>query len=231
MHLWVCYLTIMVNGLFEKFETITPLQSLKSLHNTIHALTKNRLWLKVIIGLFLGIGMGILLGPDVEIVKPSTSRIVTDWLTLPGHFFLRLVKMIIIPLVFSSIIIGLVSSGDPEFLKKIGPRLTLYFIVTTTIAILIGFFVAFTINPGKYVNASEILPQQTSIPDKEIASEEFNIPEKIIDIFPDNPFQAIVAGELLGVVIFTIIVGIALLALDNKYAEPMVRLLESVQQI
>lgn len=219
---------------FDSFQTVTPLRSLKSLTRNIQGLIEGRLWLKVLIGLILGIGLGILLGPDVRLAEADHTLVITSWLALPGQIFLRLVKMIIIPLVFSSIIIGLVSSGDPEFLKKIGPRLVLYFTFTTTIAILIGFGAAFLVRPGSYINTGQIeLTENLPVNRNEPAgsSEEMNIPEQIVNLLPDNPLQTMLSGEMLGVVIFTIIIGIALLVIDNRYAEPLIRLLEAIQQI
>jgi Na+/H+-dicarboxylate symporter len=218
---------------FDTFETITPLRSLKSLTKNIQGLIEGKLWLKVLIGLLLGTALGVGLGPDFDLVSAETTRIITSWLALPGQIFLRLVKMIIIPLVFSSIIIGLVSSGDPKFLKKIGPRLVLYYTLTTIIAILIGFAMAFLIKPGSYIDTSQVPITQKSNdpPSSAIVSENFSIPDQIVNILPENPLQTMLSGEMLGVVIFTIIIGIALLTINIKYAEPMVRLLEAVQQV
>ena len=219
-------------SLWENFETISPVRSLKSLTNNIQGLIEGKLWAKVLIGLVVGMILGILLGPDIGFITPEHTLVITSWLALPGQIFLRLVKMIIIPLVFSSIIIGLVSSGNPEFLKKIGPKLIVYFTITTTLAIIIGFTVAFLIKPGMYIDSSQITITQEHIkvaPTEPTQTTTF--PEQIVNILPDNPLQTMLSGEMLGVVIFTIIIGIALLAIDNQYAEPLVRLLEAVQQI
>ena len=219
--------------MMDNFETISPVKSLKSMTHRIQGLIEGKLWLKVLIGLVLGIALGVLLGPDFELISPERTTVLTGWLALPGQIFLRLVKMIIIPLVFSSIIIGLVSSGDPAFLKKIGPRLILYFTVTTTLAILIGFGVAFLIKPGNYIKTGQV-PDTQNVEESSASAqvaEEFDIPQSIVNILPENPLQTMLSGEMLGVVIFTIIIGIALLAIENRYAEPLVRMLEAVQQI
>ena len=219
-------------SLWENFETISPVRSLKSLTHNIQGLIEGKLWVRVLIGLLLGMTLGILLGPDISFVTPEHTLVITSWLALPGHIFLRLVKMIIIPLVFSSIIIGLVSSGNPEFLKKIGPKLIIYFTITTTVAIMIGFMVAFLIKPGMYIDSSQItIPQERLTVAPSGPNQNFSFPEQIINILPDNPLQTMLSGEMLGVVIFTIIIGVALLAIDNQYGEPLVRLLEAVQQI
>jgi Na+/H+-dicarboxylate symporter len=218
--------------LFDSFETITPNRSLKSLTRYLQGLIEGKLWLKVLVGLILGILSGIFLGPDFDLIPADRTQVITMWLALPGQVFLRLVKMIIIPLVFSSIIIGLVSSGDPEFLKKIGPRLVIYFIITTTIAILIGFTVAIILKPGTYIDSSQIQMDPTEVHENPgVLPSTQELPEKLVNILPDNPLQTMLSGEMLGVVIFTIIIGIALLSISNSYAEPLIRLLEAVQQI
>ncbi|MCP4137849.1 MAG: dicarboxylate/amino acid:cation symporter [bacterium] len=217
------------------FET-TIETSLQFAAEKINALAKTKLWLKVIIGLFLGISLGLVLGPDAGLVEPKTAAVTTDWLALPGQLFLQMVKMIVIPLVFSSIIVGLLSSGDPQFLKKIGPRLIIYFLATTIIATGIGFSVALTIKPGNYINAEEMIAQTggtgTAIQTVSAAKGDFgNIPEKLVNILPANPLESMVKGDMLGVVIFTIIVGLALLLVDKKHLDPMINLLETIQEI
>ena len=221
------------DSFLENFEIIRPIRSLKSMTHNIQGLIEGKLWVKVLIGLILGIILGVLLGPDFELISPERTGVITGWLALPGQIFLRLVKMIIIPLVFSSIIVGLVSSGDPAFLKKIGPRLILYFTATTAVAILIGFSCAFLIKPGDYIGMDQV-PRTQNLQESTVtprSTEDLNIPQTIVNILPENPLQTMLSGEMLGVVIFTIIVGIALLAVDNRYAEPLVRLLEAIQQI
>ena len=80
---------------------IRPLNIL-SIH--LERLTKGRLWLKVIIALFLGAGLGILINPSTGLVPEGLSLSLANWLDLPGQIFMRLVQMIMIPLIFASII-------------------------------------------------------------------------------------------------------------------------------
>ena len=80
---------------------IRPLNNL-SVH--LDRLIKGRLWLKVIIGLILGAGLGILINPSAGLVSENISLSLANWLDLPGQVFMRLVQMIMIPLIFASII-------------------------------------------------------------------------------------------------------------------------------
>lgn len=206
---------------------------LRKLADMIQRLQKSKLWLKVLIGMALGVITGVLLGPDVGWLEPDRSKVITNWLALPGNLFLKLVKMVVIPLVFSSIIVGILSSGDPAFLRKIGPRLVSYFVFTTVVAIAIGISVAYLIKPGDFVSFDIETPVAEEAELAEAATETslLDIPTALINILPDNPLEAMVQGEMLSIVIFTIIMGLALMAIDKKHREQMIDLLETVQQV
>ena len=134
--------------------TVKALQprSLKYLSASLQGLIRGKLWLQVLVGMFLGIVVGILMGPSLGWVSPADAAAISDWLALPGKLFLALIQMIVIPLVFASIIRGLAATEDLEQLKKTGFRVVLYFIVTTAIAIVIGITIANLIKPGQYVD-------------------------------------------------------------------------------
>lgn len=78
-------------------------RSLKSVSDELQSLIRTKLWAQILAGLALGIGLGVLLGPSVGWVSPETATTVGNWLALPGHLFLRLVQMIVVALVVSSI--------------------------------------------------------------------------------------------------------------------------------
>ncbi|MGK0388380.1 MAG: Na+/H+-dicarboxylate symporter [Maribacter sp.] len=206
-----------------------PLNNL-SVH--LDRLIKGRLWLKVIIGLFLGVGVGILLNPSTRLISEEISLPLADWLDLPGQIFMRLVQMIVIPLIFTSILTGIVSSTS-ENLKTFGLRLLLYFVFTTAVAILIGLAVTLVLKPGQYIFAlggfpnsdkSQIISNgQTNLLD--------NIPNAISNLIPNNPLESILTGEMLGVVIFTIIIGVTITQLSHETARPIIRFSEAVQKI
>ena len=140
--------------------------------------------------------------------------------------------MIMIPLIFTSIITGIVSNTS-ENLKTFGLRLLLYFVFTTAIAIIIGLAVTLILKPGQYIFAlggfpnsgeSQITPnEQTNLID--------NVPNAISNLIPNNPLESILTGEMLGVVIFTIIIGIAITQLRQETARPIVRFSEAIQKI
>jgi Na+/H+-dicarboxylate symporter len=93
----------------KKMIGIKPLNKL-SVH--LDHLIKGRLWLKVIIGLIIGSGLGMVINPSSGLVSEQLSLSLTNWLDLPGIIFMRLVQMIMIPLIFASIIAGIVGNAS-----------------------------------------------------------------------------------------------------------------------
>ena len=206
-----------------------PLNNL-SIH--LDRLIKGRLWLKVIIGLVLGAGMGVILNPSTGLLSENISLRLADWLDLPGQIFMRLVQMIMIPLIFTSIISGIVSNTS-ENLKSFGLRLLLYFVFTTAIAIIIGLAVTLILKPGQYIFTLGGFPNKGE--DQLLSNEQTNlienIPNAISNLIPNNPLESILTGEMLGVVIFTIIIGVAITQLREETASPIIRFSEAVQKI
>ena len=133
----------------------TEIKSLKSLNTYLQKLVENRLWLKVIIALFLGVGLGLLLSPQNGWLTKSTADILGNWLALPGILFLKLVQMIMIPLIVASIITG-IASNDKENLKKLGGGVLLYFVGTTTISVTIGVVLATLFKSGSYLHRQAV---------------------------------------------------------------------------
>lgn len=204
----------------------------KNLSVHLENLVKGRLWLQVIIGLVLGAGFGALLNPSAGLVPEGISLWLANWLDLPGQIFMRLVQMVMIPLIFASIVSGIVSNTSDN-LKTFGLQLLLYFILTTTVAITIGVAVTLIMKPGQYVYSLGGLPNSGA--DQTIPIEKTdlfeNVPKAISNLIPDNPLESILMGEMLGIVIFTIIIGVAITQLREETAAPIIRFTEAVQKI
>jgi Na+/H+-dicarboxylate symporter len=122
---------------------------------SLQSLVRGRLWLQVLVGMVIGVCTGLLIGPTTGLLSKDTAAIVGNWLAFPGHLFLALIQMIVIPLVFSSIIRGLCSSDDIDQLRRLGLRATLFFVLTTAVAVTIGIALALLVRPGDYVDASK----------------------------------------------------------------------------
>ncbi|MCW8854096.1 MAG: dicarboxylate/amino acid:cation symporter [Gammaproteobacteria bacterium] len=211
-------------------------RSLKYLTHYLQGLIRGRLWLQVMIGMVLGITTGIFMGPSVGWVNPATATIVSDWLAFPGKLFLALIQMIVIPLVFASIIRGLAATEDIDQLRKMGLRVVLFFIATTALAIVIGIVTASLIKPGTYIDSASL---QTTLSVLPVAAEESTasvidineLPQKIITLLPANPLNSMVESNMLQVVVFAMMVGVALVMMAPVQSRPMLDLLGSLQEV
>lgn len=207
-----------------------PIRPLALLYDHLQRLVEGRLWAKVLIGLFLGASLGFLVGPTLGWVSPAWSQAISSWVGLPGDLFIGLVQMIMIPLIVSSIVQG-VAGGLAEIdLKRLGPRLALYFVATTVVSIVIGVLIALRIRPGDGLSeAMGVTLPGEQVPQTEMPG--FDPTDALAVIIPRNPLASMVAGEMLSIVAFSLIIAMALRAMDRKQAAPILALLGAVQEI
>ncbi len=209
------------------------------LNRQLNRLLQGRLWLKVLVGLFLGIATGMLIGPTGGWLTISTSTTLGNWLALPGQLFLTLIQMIVIPLIFASVVRGLSASESFEQLQRMGVGVVVYFVGTTVIAIIIGLAVASLIKPGDYVDSTSLknlIPTGSSAetitvlpPGSPPSLSE--LPDKLVTILPSNPLTSMVEGQMLQVVIFAMIMGVALVMMKPAQSKPLLDLMSSLQEV
>jgi Na+/H+-dicarboxylate symporter len=219
--------------LLRSLEALHP-RSLRRTTYTLRGLVDNRLWLQVIVGMVLGITVGMLLGPTVGLVEESSARMIGSWLALPGRVFLGLIQMIVVPLVFASIICGLAASDSVEQLRRTGLQAVAFFLVTTVIAVCIGLAAALLIRPGQFIDTALV---QAAAP---VAAGEApdlttpalsDVPELLVGLLPMNPLGSMVEREMLQVVVFAIIAGVALVTMRAEQSKPLISLLTSLQEV
>lgn len=206
------------------------LSPLNDLATHLKKLIHSKLWVQVIIGLLLGVSLGAFLNPSAGFMDQERSSAIANWLDLPGSVFLRLVQMVMIPLVFASIISGIVSNNSDK-LKKMGPSLLVYFIGTTVVSISIGVLVASFFKPGESLYQTGGFSNSPKVETLENMEAAKSIPEMISELIPNNPFEAILTGEMLGVVIFTVIIAVAITQLKTDTSRSIIRLIEAMQKI
>ncbi|AXR67488.1 dicarboxylate/amino acid:cation symporter [Leptospira mayottensis] len=205
-------------------------KKLNSLNTKIITHLKEKLWLKIFVGMLAGILTGILLGSDLSLVNRNVAQLTTSWLVIPGLIFINLLQMIMIPLIFSSIILGICSAENIENVKKLGIGTLIYFVFTTFIAVTIGITLSLWLEPGKSTTQikntlSSNIPSPTEIPTLD------RYPELFMSFFPKNPFLSITQGEMLNVIVFSILLGIAILSVSKDLSKPILEILNSVFQI
>ncbi len=225
--------------LFKSLELINP-RNLVYLSDSFLDLLRSKLWLKILVAMFLGVLTGFFLGPSMGWVNENTSETIGAWIALPGYFFLAVIQMIIIPLVFSSVVRGLASNENVEQLRKTGLWLVIYLLFTTSLAVTIGVLVGEVVQPGNYIDAEYKRQMQEDLKVSKIEKNassmdaDFDlktIPENLVKILPTNPLRSMTNAEMLQVVIFAIAFGLALISMPKKNAEPMMEFLSSLEEI
>jgi Na+/H+-dicarboxylate symporter len=222
-----------MNIALKAIEVLYP-RSLMQSSEQLRRLVETRLWLQVLIGMMLGLVVGVAIGPSMGWVPEAVGTNVGNWLALPGQLFLATIQMIVIPLVFASIIRGLAAGENLAQLKKLGLATIAYFVATTAVAAALGLWIADLIQPGIAVGevmqtaaleAAAAQPSQLGTPEWR------ELPQQLIAVLPGNPLNSMVEGQMLQVVIFAAVVGVALLSMPAKSARPMLDVLGSLQEV
>ncbi len=202
----------------------------------VRGLLKSRLWAQILIALVLGGVLGLFFSPSMGsslALSPDEAEKLAQWLHLPGAIFLNMIQMVVIVLVMTSIILGLTSAGDPEILAKFASRISPYFVLTTTIAVLIGAAVAIVIKPGRFIDV-DILGNGTTPSDivegVEIVGDN-SLTQSISSIIPSNVTEAVLTQNMFQLVVVAIMVGTAISSIGVSKSEPVLRLLQSAQSI
>ena len=211
------------------------LAPLRRLSDALEHLVETQLWARVLVGLAAGIVVGALLGPSAGLVDPAIAIPIASWLALPGALFLALVQMIVVPLVFSSVVRGLAAGEDVAQLRRVGLAGGAFFVVTTAIATGVGLALASIVQPGRFLDASLVRRAMASPPTLPSAPPETpgleQLPDLVIGLLPTNPLAAMVGGEMLQVILFAFVVGVALVNLAPEKSAPLFELLGSVQEV
>lgn len=149
-----------------------------------------KLWMKILIGLFLGVVCGKLLPGLAVQLKPL------------GDIFINAIKMLIVPLIFSSLLVGVTGMKDPKKMGRVGLKTFALYLITTAVAITIGLGIGTVFQPGKGVTLSETKTVVKKDPQP--------FSKTLVDIVPKNPVQSAADTKVLQIIVFSILFGIAL---------------------
>ena len=193
------------------------------------------LWLQVVISLLIGLSVGLVLGDDLGPgLDENNIDFVTSYLSIPASIFLSLIHMIIVPLIFSSIVIAITSLGSTKKLKTLGIGVGFYFVVTTIIAITVAVFLVSIISPGSLLDFS-LLQESFDLSETDVQVKDGfaldDIPNAISNIIPKNPITSYLEGQMLSILIFAMIIGMSMLVLPRESVKPLLDLLEAIQKI
>ena len=172
--------------------------------------------------------------PEVRRYAPIGLTLVnsTEWI---GRLFLALIKMIVVPLVFFSLVVGVASLGDFRKLGRIGARTIVFFMLTTAMALVIGVTLTNLIKPGKLLSeddrAALLASYQSEAGDTvEKAAEAPTLTDQLLAIVPDNPIEALASGDMLQIIFFALMLGIALTFMKARKSKPVVELFNRLNE-
>ena len=183
----------------------------------------NRLTLYILVAMALGIALGYVMHVNMEEVA---RKGVAENLKLLTDIFLRLVKMIIAPLVFSTLVVGIAKLGDMKTVGRVGGRALLWFITASLVSLALGMFLVNLLQPGVGLH----LEASGDVADVLDKTKAFTLKDFIAHVFPSSMVEAMAKNEVLQIVVFSIFFGVACASIGD-YAKPVVYLLESVAHV
>ena len=174
---------------------------------------KQPLYVKIFIALFAGIIFGYILNFMGGVENPVINEYILPFLQFLGDFFIKLIKMIVVPLVFFCIIDAALSLGDIKKLRSIGVKTILWFLFSSGIAATIGLVLANIIQPGKGLILGTI---ENTVEVKELPG----VYQTILDLLPSNPFASLTNGDMMPIIVFSLFLGFAIISIGDA-AKPL----------
>jgi len=175
------------------------------------------LYFRVLVGIFLGVVVGVLYPGTAAKLEPL------------GISFVNLIKMMIGPIIFLTVVVGIANIGDIRKLGRVGGKALIYFEVVTTIALLIGLLVVTLIKPGAGINANPATLDAKAIADYAAQGHSLNTVEFLKGLIPKTFVSAFASGEILQVLLLAVLTGLALAA--YKQGRPLVALFDKLAHL
>lgn len=178
---------------------------------------------QILLGLLVGAVVGLILNAtqlnDIPMVR---DVFINGFLHAGGQIFLRSLQMLVVPIVLVSLVCGTAGLGDIKQLGRIGGKTVVLYVMTTAIAVTMGLIIAWIVAPGQGFD----LQTEASF----MASEAPPLIETIINIFPRNPIQSLASGEMLQIILFAILLGLAM-TLSGKSGERILTIFQDLNEV
>ncbi|AYD39976.1 glutamate:protein symporter [Clostridium fermenticellae] len=185
---------------------------------------------KIKIGLGMQIFIGLVLGVIVGAIFKGNSA-VAAFLQPFGDIFLRLIKMIVVPIVFSALVVAIAGAGDLKQIGKIGLKTIVYFEIVSTIAIILGLLIANIFHPGIGVDMSAITKTSiSSYVNTTKTTSNHGFVATLVNIVPTNIFESLSNGDMLPVIFFSIMFGCGISAVGER-AKPVLKVVDGIAQV
>jgi dicarboxylate/amino acid:cation (Na+ or H+) symporter, DAACS family len=195
-----------------------------------------KLHTKILMGLVVGLVLGIAVNLTVGTEHPTVEAI-NDYIAVPiGQIFLRMLFMVVMPLVFASIALGVAGLGDVRRVGRIGGKAVAYFFITTCLAATLGLIVVNAFRPWERVapeTRTALMERFSGDAASRIQNSQqqnFGV-ETFINIVPRNPIRSAADTDMLGVIFFGLVFGAALTLIPAARAKPMIEVLESLNAV
>jgi DAACS family dicarboxylate/amino acid:cation (Na+ or H+) symporter len=195
-----------------------------------------KLHTKILLGLAVGLTLGIGVNLTVGVSNPTVDWI-NRYLAIPmGQIFLRMLFMVVMPLVFASISLGVAGLGDIRRVGRVGAKAIGYFFVTTAMAATLGLVIVNIARPWERVTPEtrqalmDRFAKDASSRVEAAAMSQFGI-DTLVNIVPRNPIRAAAETDMLGVIFFGLMFGAALTVISPDKAKPMIGWLEALNDV
>jgi len=173
--------------------------------------------------IFIGLILGVIFGLTVDAVwGKAGSQVVKTWILPFGTLFINMIRMIIVPLVLSSLIVGIASLGDIKKLGRVGVKAVGYYLSTKVIAVIIGLIFALMIVPGHGLS----IPVDAKVTTREAPP----LATVLLNMIPSNPLDAMVKADMLQIIAFAIFIGTAITLVGEK-ANPLATFFDSLAEV
>lgn len=199
----------------------------------LKTLCKSLAW-QILFALILGIIVGSLLHIISDSQHPLNSYYqfsIVNIFQPAGNIFIKLIKMIVLPIILSTLTLGIAGLGGSKRLGTLGFKTILYFEIITTIAILLGLFFGNVFHPGSGMSTSELGQSDVSkfiLQSEEMKDKPHGLIVMILDMIPSNIFSAMTNGEILPVIFFCVFFGLGLMQLPEKQRDPFIAFLRVI---
>lgn len=207
------------------------------------------LWKRVLIGLFVGMVIGLSLHYGLGVTTVQTvvdgqpvaleltgpqraANLAETWFRPLGDAFVRMIQMIVVPLILTTLVAGVTAMGDPKKLGSLGSKTLGLYILTTLIAVVLGLIVGTVVKPGAGVNY-QVAQQEdlSSVQGKlETAEEAGTLTQRLLNIIPINPVKALADADVLQIIFFAVLLGVGIL-LAGEVAKPVRDFFESAAEV
>ena len=183
--------------------------------------------------ILLALVLGILLGSYLHYHAESRDWLISNLLTPAGDIFIHLIKMIVVPIVISTLVVGIAGVGDAKQLGRIGAKTIIYFEVITTVAIVLGITLANVFQPGTGIDMSQLAAvdiskyQNTTA---EVQSHAHGLMGTILSLVPTNIVASMAKGDMLPIIFFSVLFGLGLSSLPATHREPLVTVFRSISE-